>query len=317
MSGPMPEQAPAGGPAAGGRPAGGRVPFGARLREAMDSRGQLCVGIDPHPALLAAWGLNDDAAAVERFSLTVLEAAGEQAAAVKPQVALFERHGSAGLAALERVLAACSEAGILSIADAKRGDIGSTMAAYADAWLRDGSALAADSVTLSPYLGFESLRPALDLAAASGRGVFVLALTSNPEGASVQHVGGARSVAGRIADAAAAENVHELRSAGGAGAGGAGGGPSRSRSLGSTGLVIGATVGSALAELGINPAAGTPILAPGLGAQGATGADLRATFGAAYPNVLATSSRDILKAGPDPAALREAARRTLAGLSLS
>jgi orotidine-5'-phosphate decarboxylase len=279
----------------------GRTPFGTRLRRAMDARGQLCVGIDPHPALLAAWGLNDDAAALERFSLTVLEAVGEQAAAVKPQVALFERHGSAGMAALERVLAACSEAGMLSIADAKRGDIGSTMAAYADAWLRDGSALAADSVTLSPYLGFESLRPALDLAAASGRGAFVLALTSNPEGASVQHVGGSSSVAARIMAAAAQENAREAREADGG--------------LGSTGLVIGATVGSALAELGARPSAATPILAPGLGAQGGTGADLRSTFGDAYPNVLATSSRDILRVGPDPAALREAAQRTLAGLS--
>ncbi|MEB7448800.1 orotidine-5'-phosphate decarboxylase, partial [Arthrobacter koreensis] len=199
----------------------------------MDTRGPLCAGIDPHPGLLAAWGLNDDAAGLERFSLTVLEAVGEQAAAVKPQVALFERHGSAGMAVLERLLAACTEAGVLSIADAKRGDIGSTKAAYADAWLRDGSPLAADSVTLSPYLGYESLRPALDLAAATGRGVFVLGLTSNPEGASVQHVGSDHSVAARIVDAAAAEN---------AGA----------RTLGSTGLVIGTTVGSALADLRID-----------------------------------------------------------------
>ena len=281
--------------------------FGARLQQAMAARGQLCVGIDPHPGLLAAWGLNDDAAGLERFSLTVLEAVGQQAAAVKPQVALFERHGSAGLAALERVLAACSEAGVLSIADAKRGDIGSTMAAYADAWLRDGSALAADALTVSPYLGFESLRPALDLAQATGRGVFVLGLTSNPEGASVQHVGGDHSVAARIVDAAAAENSRELGRAAAAGTG---------LQLGSTGLVVGATVGTALAELGIHLAAAhTPILAPGLGAQGATGADLRITFGPAYPNVLATSSRDILKAGPSAAALREAARRTLAGLA--
>ncbi|MBO0895738.1 orotidine-5'-phosphate decarboxylase [Arthrobacter sunyaminii] len=294
-------------PAADAVPAPARPSFGARLQEAMDTRGQLCVGIDPHPGLLAAWGLNDDAAALERFSLTVLEAVGEQAAAVKPQVALFERHGSAGLAALERVLAACSDAGVLSIADAKRGDIGSTMAAYADAWLRDGSALAADALTVSPYLGFESLRPALDLAQASGRGVFVLGLTSNPEGASVQHVGGDHSVAAGIVDAAAAENSRELGRAAAAGA---------SRQLGSTGLVIGATVGTALTELGIHLAAAhTPVLAPGLGAQGATGADLRATFGAAYPNVLATSSRDILKAGPSPAALRGAARQTLAGLA--
>jgi len=272
----------------------GRESFGSRLGRAMADRGPLCVGIDPHPALLQRWGLGDDVAGLERFSLTVLEAVASLAAAVKPQVALYERHGSAGIAVLERTLAAAAEASVLTIADAKRGDIGSTMAAYADAWLRDCSALAADSVTLSPYLGFESLRPALDLAAETGRGVFVLALTSNPEGASVQHVGGADSVARRIAAAAAAENSRY------------------DGSLGSVGLVVGATVGSALTELELDLAAVRgPILAPGLGAQGATAADLRRTFGAAYPQVLGTSSRDILSAGPEPKALQDAARRTL------
>ncbi|MET3920638.1 orotidine-5'-phosphate decarboxylase [Arthrobacter sp. UYEF20] len=281
----------------------GRESFGSRLGRAMADRGPLCVGIDPNPALLQRWGLNDDAAGLERFSLTVLEAVGSLAAAVKPQVALFERHGSAGMAVLERTLAAAAEASVLTIADAKRGDIGSTMAAYADAWLRDGSALAADSVTLSPYLGFESLRPALDLAAQTGRGVFVLALTSNPEGASVQHVGGADSVARRIVQAAAEENRRYFAAAG-AGDPGAG--------LGSVGLVVGATVGSALTELGLDLAAVRgPILAPGLGAQGATAADLRRTFGDAYGQVLGTSSRDILAAGPRIQDLQDAARRTL------
>lgn len=276
---------------------GARDPFGARLARAMRERGPLCVGIDPHPGLLADWSLPDTASGVERFALTVVEAMAGTVAMVKPQVALFERHGSAGIAALERTLAACADASLLSLADAKRGDIGSTMAAYADAWLRDGSPLAADSVTLSPYLGFESLRPALDLAAETGRGVFVLALTSNPEGASVQHVGGADSVARRITSAAAREN--ERYQSG----------------LGSVGLVVGATVGSALADLDLDLAAVRgPILAPGLGAQGATPADLRATFGDAYPLVLGTSSRDILAAGPEPRGLREAAQRTLAGL---
>ncbi|MGO4120829.1 orotidine-5'-phosphate decarboxylase [Arthrobacter sp. YAF16] len=276
-----------------------RESFGSRLGRAMAERGPLCVGIDPHPALLERWGLNDDVAGLERFSLTVLEAVAPLAAAVKPQVALYERHGSAGMAVLERTLAGCAEAGVLSIADAKRGDIGSTMAAYADAWLRDGSGLAADSVTLSPYLGFESLRPALDLAAESGRGVFVLALTSNPEGASVQHVGGADSVARRIARAAAAENRRYGVEQG-------------DGKLGSVGLVVGATVGSALADLDLDlSAVRGPILAPGLGAQGATAADLRSTFGSAYGQVLGTSSRDILGAGPQPAGLRDAAQRTL------
>jgi orotidine-5'-phosphate decarboxylase len=289
----MPEAA-----ADAGVPGGtGREPFGSRLGRAMADRGPLCAGIDPHPALLASWGLNDDAAGLRRFSLTALEAVGSLAAAVKPQVALYERHGSAGMAVLEEVLATARDEGVLTIADAKRGDIGSTMAAYADAWLRDTSALAADSVTLSPYLGFESLRPALDLAAEHGRGVFVLALTSNPEGASVQHVGGSDSVARRIVQSAAAENE---RYAG---------------ALGSVGLVVGATVGTALADLQLDlGAVRGPILAPGLGAQGATPADLRRTFGAAYPQVLGTSSRDILKAGPGVRELREAAERTLAGL---
>lgn len=259
----------------------------------MRAKGPLCVGIDPHPNLLAHWGLSDDAEGLERFSLAALDAVADLAAAVKPQVALYERHGSAGMAVLEKVLAAAAEASVLTIADAKRGDIGSTMAAYADAWLRDGSALAADSVTLSPYLGFGSLRPALELAAAAGRGVFVLALTSNPEGASVQHVGGEHSVAERITVEAAAENRRYQ-------------GP-----MGSVGLVVGATVGSAVQELGLDLAAmGGAVLAPGLGAQGATAADLRKTFGAAYPQVLGTSSREILAAGPGRAELRSATERT-------
>ena len=263
----------------------------------MAARGPMCVGIDQHPDMLKGWGLDDDVAGLRRFSLTVLEAVASLAAAIKPQVALYERHGSAGMAVLEELLAEARDEQVLTIADAKRGDIGSTMAAYADAWLRDDSPLAADSVTLSPYLGFESLRPALDLAAETGRGVFVRALTSNPEGASVQHVGGADSVARRITQAAAVENRRYQGS------------------LGSVGLVVGATVGSALSELDLDLAAVRgPVLAPGLGAQGATPADLRATFGAAYPQVLGTSSRDILSAGPERRGLRDAAQRTLDGL---
>ncbi|MGG5171344.1 orotidine-5'-phosphate decarboxylase [Pseudarthrobacter sp. J1738] len=270
-----------------------QLSFGARLATAMETHGQLCVGIDPHPSLLEAWGLNDDVASLERFSRTAVEAFAGLAAAAKPQVALFERHGSAGMAVLERVLADLAAAEVLSIADAKRGDIGSTMAAYADAWLRDGSPLAADALTVSPYLGFESLRPALDMAEKTGRGVFVLALTSNPEGAAVQHVGGRDSVARRIVQAAATENERY------------------GARLGSVGLVVGATVGEFLEELEIDLlSVRGPILAPGLGAQGATAADLRSGFGSAFSAVLATSSRDILAAGPTVNGLRQAVERT-------
>lgn len=266
------------------------VPFGTRLRAAMDSSGPLCVGIDPHPGLLEAWGLPNTAEGVRVFSLTVVEAMTGVAAILKPQVALYERFGSAGFAALEETLQAAKAANLLTLADAKRGDIGSTMAAYATAWLDDSSPLASDAVTLSPYLGYESLRPAIDLAAATGRGVFVLGLTSNPEGASVQHVGGDKSVAKSIIEQVSAENAD-------------------AEDLGHVGLVVGATIGDAPAKLGIDLSASkAPLLTPGLGAQGATAQDIATAFASSYRQVLGTSSRDILKAGPDVNGLRDKAR---------
>ena len=160
-------------------------PFGARLRHAMDTRGQLCVGIDPHSSLLSGWGLGDDVAGLEHFTMTVVEELGEQAAVFKPQSAFFERFGWRGIAVLERAVVHARQAGALVLMDAKRGDIGSTMAAYAASCLEKDSPLFSDALTVSPYLGFGSLRPALDAARVSGAGVFVLALTSNPEGAEV------------------------------------------------------------------------------------------------------------------------------------
>ncbi|MFI7579045.1 orotidine-5'-phosphate decarboxylase [Kocuria kalidii] len=285
----------------------GRAPFGARLGAAMDAHGPLCVGIDPHPGLLEAWGLPRSAEGLRRFALTVLEAAAGHAPAVKPQVALFEAYGSAGFAVLEELLGLARSAGLLTVADAKRGDIGSTMEAYAAAWLGEGSPLAADAVTLSPYLGVESLRPALDLAARTGRGTFVLALTSNPEGRSVQHAGGRESVARSVCAAAGAENARLL---------GAAGGSAARAGLGSCGLVVGATVGNALTELGIDlTAVRGPLLAPGYGAQGARAEDLPVVFGAAGGQVLAASSRAILRQGPDVPALREAVRRSAGELA--
>lgn len=283
-----------------------REPFGRRLAAAMAAAGPLCLGIDPHPALLRAWGLPDTAAGLESFSMTTLEAAAggdaPRVAALKPQVALYERHGSAGFAALERVLAEARSAGVLTIADAKRGDIGSTMAGYAAAWLDDASPLAADAVTLSPYLGFGTLTDAVHAAHAAGRGVFVLALTSNPEGAQVQHAGAgepAGAVARRIAEEAAALNA--------ALASGDDWGP--------VGLVLGATVAEQAAGLGIRLAdLNGPLLAPGYGAQGATAAGMRAGFGAAWPQVLVTSSRGILAEGPTLAGLVRALERNRADL---
>jgi orotidine-5'-phosphate decarboxylase len=276
-----------------------RTPFGERLAAAVATRGPLCVGIDPHPALLAGWGLADDVRGLDAFCRTVVDALGDLVAVLKPQVAFFERHGSAGIAVLERVLRDAASAGALTIADAKRGDIGSTMAAYAEAFLRDGAPLAADAVTVSPFLGFGSLRPVLDTARASGRGAFVLALTSNPEGAQVQHAAcpDGRSVAQALLDDVRAENASAGYAA----------------RWGSVGVVVGATVGDVRAvapRLGVRG----PILAPGIGAQGAGPGDLRAVFGDALGDVLPSSSREVLGAGPDPRDLRAAAGRALEGV---
>ena len=267
-------------------------PFGARLAEAMDAHGPLCVGIDPHASLLAEWGLPDDAGGVREFALRVMDAVGGRVAAVKPQSAFFERHGSAGVAVLEEVVAAGRQTGTLVVVDAKRGDIGSTMGAYADAYLRDGSPLAGDALTVSPYLGFGSLDPAVDLALATGRGLFVLCLTSNAEGPEVQHARARDGVSVAAAVAARASSIN-------AGA----------ALLGSGGLVVGATVGDAAQVAGVDlTGVNGPLLAPGVGAQGAGPRELSRVFGQARHQVLASSSRGVLRAGPDVGALREAAR---------
>ena len=268
--------------------------FGARLRSAMRARGPLCVGIDPHPGLLGAWGLADDVGGLERFAMTCVEALAGEVAVLKPQSAFFERHGSRGVAVLERVLADTRAAGAIALVDVKRGDIGSTMTAYAQAYLDPASPLHADAMTASAFLGYESLRPALDLASQHGGGVFVLALTSNPEGLQVQHAAReGRSVARAVVEAAAADNA-------------------TATDLGRVGLVVGATVGTAVSDLGIDLAAAkAPLLAPGIGAQGAGPADLALVFGAARANVLPSTSREVLGAGPSVAALAGAARRTV------
>lgn len=252
--------------------------FADRLADITDARGPLCLGIDAHPALLRSWGLADDAAGARDFGLRAVSAADGRVGIVKPQVAFYERFGSAGFAALEDVIAAARSAGLLVIADAKRGDIGSTVEGYADAWLRGGSPLESDAVTASPYLGVAALGPLLTRAAESHKAVFVLAVTSNPEAARVQGAepfdGG--TVAGAIVD--------ELR---------------MRAEPGSGGVVLGAT--TQLADYGIDAErlSGLSILAPGFGAQGARLEDIRHLFGDASPRVIPSVSRSVLAAGPD------------------
>jgi orotidine-5'-phosphate decarboxylase len=265
--------------------------FGERLHAVVAQRGPLCVGIDPHPDLLARWGLDDTVSGLDRFAHTVVEALADRVAVFKPQSAFFERFGSRGIQVLESTIRQSREAGVVVLLDVKRGDIGSTMAAYASAYLDPASSLCADAITVSPYLGVGSLQPAFDMAAAHGGGVFVLALTSNPEGSSVQHAVAAdgRTVAQTVIDEISQVNV--------------GANP-----LGSLGLVVGATIGDTGHDLSkVNG----PLLAPGLGAQGATPSGLREIFGESLRNVLPSYSREVLSAGPDVDGLQVAAQRVL------
>ncbi|WP_122261075.1 orotidine-5'-phosphate decarboxylase [Ornithinimicrobium cerasi] len=267
-----------------------RPHFGTRLAAAMEEHGPLCVGLDPSADLLARWGLPDTPDGLRSLGEAVLEAAEGRCAAVKPQSAFYERHGAAGVAVLEEVLAGCRDRGLLSVLDVKRGDIGSTMAGYAEAYLAEGRPLAADSVTLSPYLGYGSLRPAVELARRGGRGVWVLGLTSNPEGRDVQLVG-QPSVAARVVAEVARDNAGLVP-------------------FGDVGLVVGATLGATPGELGVDVvAAAAPVLAPGVGAQGAGAEDVARTFAGMTERVLVPVSRGVLSAGPDAVALRDRVSR--------
>ncbi len=274
------------------RPAAGVVPetFGARLRAAMDGRGPLCVGIDPHAGLLDSWGLTDSVNGLETFALRAAEALGPQVAAVKPQSAFFERFGSRGIEVLERVVETCREAGALVVLDVKRGDIGSTAQAYADAYLDPGSPMAVDAITATPYLGFGSLSPMIDTARRHGKGVFVLALTSNPEAPELQHAHteSGQTVAGTVLDRLRALNADEA-------------------AMGSFGAVVGATIAETTENLAIDG----PLLVPGIGAQGGTADDVRRIFGDVLDLVLPSSSREILGAGPEAGALHTAVGRSL------
>jgi orotidine-5'-phosphate decarboxylase len=263
------------------------APFGERLADAVAARGPLCVGIDPHTPLLEKWGLSDDAEGLARFTDAVVDALAGSVAVLKPQLAFYERHGSRGLAVLEEAVPRARAAGALVLLDAKRGDIGSTMDAYAD-YLRPDHPLAVDAMTVSPFLGPGSLQPAVDTARRHGGGLFVLARTSNPDAGTFQHalVGG-RSVAQAVVDTVGRWNAED---------------DGRS---GSFGVVVGAT----LPEMDVDlTGLGGPVLAPGLGAQGGSPTDLRRLFGTDIV-VVPTVSRDVLGAGPEPAALRAAADR--------
>jgi len=276
--------------------------FGDRLGAAFDAHGQLCVGIDPHSFLLKEWELPDSAAGAETFGRTVVDAAAGRVGILKPQVAFFERFGAQGYLALERVLRHARDAGLLVIADVKRGDLGTSVDAYTQAWLAPGSPLEVDAITVSAYMGVGSLTASVDFAHEHGKGLFVLAATSNPEAAGLQQArvdsGPRRTVARAILDDVA--DLNSARAAASAstdpGASGVG-----AVGLGSVGVVLGATL--TLADFGIDvlapaPARRTPVLAPGFGHQGANIMNLAGLYGEYANSVIVSESRSVLTAGP-------------------
>jgi len=248
--------------------------YAQRLAAATTDRGRLCVGIDPMASVLNAWGLDNDVAGLEACARGIVERLGGTVAVFKPQSAFFEAHGSAGIAVLERVLVDIREAGALSILDVKRGDIGSSMAGYASAFLGEGAPLWADAITLSPYLGVGSLSPAIDAAVACGQGLYVLARTSNPDGATIQLADTAEgTVAQHVVDAAA--SLNETRD-------------------NAIGLVVGATHADSGCRF---DAFNGSLLVPGIGAQGGTVESLASIFGQALGHVLPTASREVIGHG--------------------
>jgi orotidine-5'-phosphate decarboxylase len=249
--------------------------FGSKLSDSFAKYGQLCVGIDPHASLLNDWGLSDDVRGLETFANAVLDATVSRVGIIKPQVSFFERHGSKGFAVLEKLAERAAQTDLLVIMDAKRGDIGKN------------APFMCDALTVSPYLGFDSLKLTLSGAAERGKGVFVLAATSNPEGASVQRATvGTKTLARSIWDSLS--DINRVTADGKA-------------RYGSFGAVVGATLN--LKSFGLEDVLegqdsyATPILAPGFGAQGAELSTSKLLFGAAAKQVIHSVSRSVLQSG--------------------
>jgi orotidine-5'-phosphate decarboxylase len=260
---------------------------------------KLALGIDPHDAILEQWNSRAQQETAGdfglfKFSERIIDAYDEYTTlCLKPQSAFFEQKGSAGIAALEDALALAHKRHIPTILDVKRGDIGSTMQGYANAYLLDDAPLVADAITISPYLGVQSTAQFAQTALENERGVFLLCLTSNPEAYDLQHAviaGSKHQVAREVFDFAYNFNAQH----------------------GATiGLVIGATIGggknggAVKADIDLSKFNG-PILSPGIGAQGAGKAELDDVFGSARPNVIPSVSRAVLTQGPDSADLQMA-----------
>ncbi|HZI60970.1 MAG TPA: orotidine-5'-phosphate decarboxylase [Pyrinomonadaceae bacterium] len=262
--------------------------FAQRFLELARSRSPFCLGIDPTPQLLKAWNLPHSADGLAQMCETVVSAAEDRLAIVKPQIAFFERFGSKGIEVLERLIAAFQERGTLVLVDGKRGDIGSTVEAYAEAYLGSTSAFHADAITAHAYLGFGALKPLLTHAVDSGGGVFVVVRSSNVEGTPLQTAvlqNDGRTVADSLADL-----INEFNQ------------QTSGSEIGPVGAVVGATIEHLMPTL--DRLSQSLLLAPGIGHQGATFEDLRRRFERHAVRAIPSSSRAVLDRGPDIEQLR-------------
>ncbi|HEX3187453.1 MAG TPA: orotidine-5'-phosphate decarboxylase [Pyrinomonadaceae bacterium] len=258
--------------------------FAQRFLELAGSRSPFCLGIDPTPQLLKAWELPDNAEGLARMCETIASAAQDRLAIVKPQIAFFERFGSKGIHVLEKLIESFHERGTLVLVDGKRGDIGSTVEAYAQAYLGPASAFRADAITAHAYLGFGALEPLLDRAVEVGAGVFVVVRSSNVEGIALQNAvlrNDGRTVADSLSDMITEFNEQTSGS-----------------EIGPIGAVVGATIENDLLST-LERLPRSLILAPGIGHQGATFDDLRKRFQTHAARAIPSSSRAVLDRGPD------------------
>ena len=265
------------------------VSFPHRFLRLAEERSPLCLGVDPSAELLRQWDLPVTAAGVGTFCDIVVEAMGERVAIVKPQSAFFEQFGPDGMRELARLVGMVKARGTLALIDVKRGDIGHTLDAYADAMIGPDSPFGGDAMTVSAYLGFGALRPLMKKAVERNAGVFVVVRSSNPEGRALQD---ARLEDGRTVATGLADDITAFNKEVG-------------DEVGPIGAVMGATIEGSATET-LAHLSNALILAPGIGAQGATFADMARNFGDATLRALPSASRSILGKGPSVSELRKA-----------
>ena len=253
--------------------------FGQRLLKTFEQKGQLCIGIDPSIDQLRSWGLPISAEGAKSFSFSMLDAIQDNVGIVKFQVGFFEQFGPEGFSHLSELLADAKSRNLVVIADAKRGDIGSTMSGYAAAWLSREAAFACDALTVSPYLGSDSLAETANVALENDRGLFVLAATSNPEAQTLQSA----MRDGRTVARSVLEFAEQYSGAG----------------LGSIGVVVGATVNDVDLGLDFSGSLKIPVLVPGFGAQGAALMEARSLLSGYANTAICNVSRLVAGASLD------------------